>query len=185
MDYPTVYQQNSQLLKSNEKKLPDLFCKFVAAIEEFPHETVSNVELYTGDMEKRVKEYDEQYQVLLHELGVLCSKQQTKADISLVFFQNLLDFFRLAYSVYQDQPEKLEKFHGLQQDLQRFLEKGTLTIQGDVQGEPLQKALLLQLTNQAWALTSSGKSIGSVAKQVGGTLKKQNKHRTRKQKQKH
>lgn len=184
MDYPTEYQRTVELLNNQKINIPDLFCKYVAAIEAFPAdshspEILSTVEVSLEGMKKRIEQYNEQYQILLNELGVLCSTQQTKTDISLLFFQNLLDFFRLAYTVYQDQPEKLEMFTSLLHDIQTFLKTKKL----DVAGEPQQKALLLQLTSQAWDMTPSQKSIEAVANQIGGSLKKQNKHKTRKHKQ--
>jgi hypothetical protein len=177
MEYPTQHQTTVELLNNEKINIPDLFCKYVASIERFPAE--SHTQEIMSAMNKRIEEYDEQYQILLNELGVLCSQGQTKADISLVFFQNLLDFFRLAYSVYQEQPEKLEKFASLLHDIQTFLKTKKLVVQGG----PSQEALLLQLTKSAWNMTSSEKSIAAVAKQVGGSLKKQTKHKTRKHKQ--
>ena len=161
------------------KSLPDNFCSFVKYIESIPMESMTpdilnQVKSYFSDINERIQQYDEQYQVLLNELGVLCHNQ-SKNTVSETFFRALLDFLRLAYSLYEVEPAKLAVFYPILTSLHTLFNSRQFKFEGDL----LQKALLLQLTKSAWVLSKQTQSIQQVAKQVGGSLKK----KTRKQKQ--
>ena len=162
----------------NTKNIPDIFCVFVAKLKEISSEAIvpevqEQVKPYFQDINKRIQEYDDQYKVLMNELGVLCASN-TKAPIAQRFFQSLLDFFRMAYSVYQDQPEKQEPFKKLLGQIKTLFQTGTVQFEGT----PIEKALLLQLTRSAWIVSHPPSSMEKVANQIGGSKK----NRTRKQK---
>jgi hypothetical protein len=162
----------------NTKNIPDIFCVFVEQLKTIPAESLTpdvqnQVKNYFQDINKRIQEYDDQYKILLNELGVLCGAN-TKPPIAQRFFQSLLDFFRMAYSVYQDQPEKLQVFETILRQIKTLFQTGTLQFEGT----PLEKALLLQLTRSAWILSHPPTSMEKVANQIGGRKK----NKTRKQK---
>ena len=160
------------------KNLPDNFCKFVASLESVPAESLTpelmnEVKLYFQDINERIQQYDEQYQILLNELGTLCGANQQGTPVHERFFKSLLDFLKLAYSIYQEEPEKLQVFYPLVQQLHALWQTGSTQLEGDL----LQKALLLQLTKSAWVLSNPKMSMESTAKQIGGARK----NKTRKQ----
>ncbi len=159
------------------KSLPDNFCKFVKVMESIPVESITpeilaQVKTYFYDVNERIKQYDEQYQVLLSELGVLCS-EESKSTVPERFFRTLLDFLRLAYSVYEKEPTKLAGFYPILVSLDNLFQTGTFKLEGEL----LPKALLLQLTKSAWVLSNPKMSMESTAKQIGGARK----NKTRKQ----
>jgi hypothetical protein len=173
--------QTAYSFVQDPSKLPELFCTFTSQLQDispdiFTPEIQTQVKEYFQDVNKRIEQYNEQYEILLQELGVLCS-EGSKSSIPSRFFQALLDFFRLAYSLYEDQPEKLQVFYPLLQQLTQLLQTG----QFQLKGEPLEKALLFQLTTSAWVYSHTNQSMQSVAKQIGGAKK----NKTRKQKHKH
>ncbi len=160
------------------KSLPDNFCKFVKVMESIPVESITpeilaQVKTYFYDVNERIKQYDEQYQVLLIELGVLCS-EESKSTVPERFFRTLLDFLRLAYSVYEKEPTKLAGFYPILVSLDNLFQTGTFKLEGEL----LPKALLLQLTKSSWILSKQTQPMEKVAKQIGGSLKQ----KTRKQK---
>lgn len=155
----------------NTKNIPDIFCVFVEQLrtipaESFTPEVQAEVKLYFQDINQRIQEYDDQYKILMNELGVLCGAN-TKTPIAQRFFQSLLDFFRMAYSVYQDQPEKQEAFTNLLKQIKTLFQTGTLQLEGT----PLENALLLQLTRSAWITSHPPSSMEKVANQIGGSKK--------------
>lgn len=158
--------------------LPDNFCTYVQFVESISPESITpeiltQVKSYFSDLNERIGQYDEQYQLLLKELGVLCN-QQSKSTIPETFFRALLDFLRLAYSIYETQSEKLDVFFPTLKALHRLFETGTFKFEGDL----LAKALLLQLTKSAWLYSNQSQPMENVAKQIGGS--KKNKTRRRK-----
>lgn len=160
--------------------LPDNFCTYVKFIETIPTDTITpeilaQVKDYFYDVNERIKQYDEQYHVLVQELGVLCS-EESKSTIPERFFRTLLDFLRLAYSVYEKEPSKLQVFTPILKSLHDLFQTKTFKLEGEL----LQKALLLQLTKSSWILSKQTQPIETIAKQMGGSLK----NKTRKQKQK-
>ena len=161
------------------KSLPDNFCTYVQFIESISPESITpeilrEVKSYFSDLNQRIEQYDEQYQLLLKELGVLCN-EQSKSTIPERFFRALLDFLRLAYSIYVTQPEKLDVFFPTLKGLHTLFGTGTFKFEGDL----LAKALLLQLTKSAWLYSNQSQPIEKVAKQIGGSRKnKTRKHRS-------
>lgn len=152
--------------------LPDNFCTYVKFMETIPADSItpeilSQVKDYFFDVNERIKQYDEQYQVLLSELGVLCS-DESKSTTPERFFRTLLDFLRLAYSVYESDPTKLAGFYPLLISLHKLFTTGTFKVEGEL----LQKALLLQLTKSSWLLSKQTLPIEKIAKQIGGSLKR-------------
>lgn len=175
--YANELTQTFQAFQSS-KSLPDNFCKYVKYIESIPAESMTpeileKVKSYFSDINQRVQQYNEQYQVLLQELGVLCN-QQSKSTIPEHFFRALLDFLRLAYTMYESDPSKLQVFFSILKALHSLFESNQWKFEGDL----LQKALLLQLTKSSWILSNQTTPMQQVAKHIGGSLK----HKTRKQK---
>ena len=178
---PEVYAEElSQTFTAfqTSKSLPDNFCTYVKFVESIPSESLTpevlvQVKSYFSDINERIEQYDEQYQLLLQELGVLCNRQSNNT-VPETFFRALLDFLRLAYSIYESQPEKLDVFFPTLKGLHTLFETGNFGFQGDL----LSKALLVQLTKSAWVFSNQTQSIDKVANQIGGSKKnKTRKHR--------
>jgi hypothetical protein len=163
------------------KSLPDNFCSYVQFVESIPAETLTpevlvQVKSYFSDINQRIEQYDEQYQLLLRELGVVCS-EPSKHTIPETFFRALLDFLRLAFSIYETRPEKLEVFFPTLKGLDTLFRTGNFGFEGDL----LSKALLLQLTKSAWVSSNQSQPINKVAKHLGGARKnktRKNRHKS-------
>lgn len=173
------YESDYQAIKETvqTKPLPDLFCQLERQLGQLPPEVQSQeiqeqVQSVFVDVNTEIEKYNEQFQYLIKELGILC-RQESK-DLVQRFFQALLDLFRLASSIYQTTPEKLAPFGHLLHELRVGVDTGTWKLEGDA----FQKALLLQLVKSAWVLTRTETDMNlfskKLQKQSGG------KNRTRK-----
>jgi hypothetical protein len=164
--YESDYQAiKTQLETTND--LPDLFCQLTRHLEQLPppnEEVQKQVQQVFLDVNTEIQRYNEQFQLLVRELGILC-REQTKQELVQQFFQALLDLFRLASSIYQTSPEKLAPFAALLHELRLALE----THQWKMEGDTFQKTLLHQLVTSAWVLTRTEKDIPQYAR----TLTKQ------------
>lgn len=181
--YEQHYQEIKQLLQES-KALPDLFCQLTTQLRTLPEDVHSQmiqtqVQTLFVDLNKQIEKYNEQFRILLDELGVLCRQGQAEETLVQQFFQGLLDFFRLAFTMYHNNPEKLAPFAFLLDQFHQAL----VTRKWKLEGETLQKALLLQLTKSAWALTRSNQDILSYTKtvkqQLGGQRKTRKQHRSK------
>lgn len=175
--YTVTLQEAYESLTKNQTNISALFCTFTAGVTSLPEpdaETQERVKQLFQDINKQIELYDRQYEVLKQELGVLCpaNPQGTSAK---QFFDALLTLFRLAYTTFQEEPDDLDDFLLGLQCLTKVLQTNTFQLEG----EPYQKALLLQLTKSAWAYTKNPMSIELAAKQ----LAKGGRNKTRKQKQ--
>lgn len=175
-DYSELLEGGYQRLKT--KTLSRAFCTFVDELTSIasantPENQKATQELFL-DMNSQIDRYNEQFQVILDELGVLCKETSKPNDIEN-FFEALLDLFRLAFSVYQTQPDKLDKFHPLLQNIVLVMDTQKPNLK---QEDPLKQALLLQLAKSAWALSNARNSMEITAK----ALKEKQKQKTRKQK---
>lgn len=173
-EYSSLLNKAYALLQEKDK-LPEKFCHFDVIVESLPPTVPEEVNQLFHDVNRQIDAYNEQFQVLLNELGVLCTRDSTKKTIIEIFFSALLDLFKLAYSVYQNNPDQLQPFQTVLESFVRFLETNSMNLE-----DPIQQGLLLQLTKSAWAYTKTQQSMKTMATQVGGTLK----NRTRKQKRK-
>jgi hypothetical protein len=181
--YESDYQAiKTQLETTNTNTLPDLFCQLTKHLEQVPpqsEELQKQVQQLFLDVNTEIQRYNEQFQLLVKELGVLC-RDERKQDLVQHFFQALLDLFRLASSVYQTTPEKLAPFAALLHEVRLALE----TRQWKMEGDAFQKALLLQLVTSAWILTRTEKEIPQYARTLTKQLqggKRNSQHTTRKQ----
>ena len=187
MDYQETLTKAYEHLDT-KKNTPELFCSFVNTIQSVPSditpETQKKFQNLFPAINKRIQEYDEQYQIIVNELGVLCtqsSETETETvDISKKFFRGLLDLFNLAYAVYEEDPETVEVFTPLLEEIEGLLSTGKMNVPTD----PLEQALLVQLTNTAWAFTKAQEDMKVYAKQVGGKRNQTQKGKTRKNKRK-
>ena len=167
-------------LVNTKTNLPELFCLYTSAISKLPEqdyhtpEVEEKVKSLFQDINKQIDLYNEQFQVLVEELGVLC--HDSPGDTSQTFFYGLLDLFRLAYTTYQKYPETLQEFLPLLTEVVNLLEFKRFGEQDNV----VQNALLLQMTKSAWALTKNPKPMNAAAKQIVSNRKQ----KTRKQKRK-
>ncbi len=124
------------------------------------------------DVSLQIQRYNEQYQVLVSELGVLChTNGETRKTIPL-FFTSMVDFLGLGLSLYESVPDKRERFaHVLDSINQNLLTKGRWQLPED----PLEKALLIQLVKSSWAFVHPDKDLSYYANQVrpsiGGSKK--------------
>lgn len=160
-----------------QKNLSRLFCEFVQDLQTLSPEaqTISVQHLFV-DMNKQIEKYNEQFQVILDELGILCKDTQTSQGIER-FFEALLDLFRLAFSMYEHHPDKLAPFEPLLEMLVSRMD----SLESKLPEDPLQQALMLQLTKSAWALSNARGSMEATAT----ALRNQTKRKTRKQKRSH
>ncbi len=165
----------AHFLLQQKERLPEKFCHFDVIVEELPPTIPEEVNELFHDVNEQIKAYNEQFLILKQELGVLCTRDPTQQDKVQKFFTSFLDLFKLAYTVYINDPQKLEPFQQLLTKFTEFLTKNTMKLE-----TPLEKGLLLQLTKSAWAYTKTQESMKTMAKQVGGKLKRH----TRKQKRK-
>lgn len=163
--------------------LNTLFCEFTKEILTLPPPdtaTQAKVDALFKDVNKQIDLYNEQYQVLKQELGVLC-RSDTQTDIPKKFFSALVELFRLAYTTFQHYPTELDDYRIEFQSVLDLLRGGKFQLQG----EPYQKALLLQLTKSAWATTKkfSTQTMDQMATQLTNQTKQGGKrNKTRKQK---
>ena len=167
---------------NSKKNLAHHFCKFVEAIQTLPPELSSpesqaQVKELFQDVNTAVEQYNRQFQNLINELGVLCKTPSNNSSLFQQFFSSFTDLLRLAYTVYQEDPEKLSKFQPVLQRFLQLLETNQIHLKEE---EPLTNALLLQLVNSAWALTNTRQTMESAAKlakqQGGRKTRKQRKH---------
>lgn len=163
-----------------KKNLPELFCKFMDALRAIPptahaNEIKNAVKNVFQDVNTAVQEYNEQFQIMLRDLGVLCQNTPAQQDKIKEFFVAYVDLLRLAYTVYKEDEETLQAFHPLLQKLLTLIETKQMNIE---QEEPFQNALLLQMVNSAWALSNATQSMESVANKI---KEQRGGHKTRKQ----
>jgi hypothetical protein len=180
-DFPS--QLETVFNKVNSKKnLAQHFCKFVEAIQSLPPELSSpesqaQVKELFHDVNTAVEQYNRQFQNLINELGIVCREPTGKQPLFQQFFSSFTDLLRLAYTVYQEEPEKLSQFQPILQVFLQLLQTNQIHLK---EKEPLTNALLLQLVNSAWALTNTRQTMESVAKQTkqqgGRKTRKQRKH---------
>jgi hypothetical protein len=178
--YSNELNQTYEVIQTS-KNLPERFCKFVAEIEKsipesYSPEILAKVKDSFYDINKRIEEYDDQFQLLVKELGVVCRNDPSLTSVPQRFFQGMLDFFKLAFSLYNNEPEKLQVFSNLLGKVKEALSSGNMTFGNDL----FERALLLQLTKSAWVLSNPSTSMNQAAKHIGGSLK----NKTRKQKRK-
>ena len=165
-DFKELLNTAHTLLQEKEK-LPEKFCHFDVIVEDLPPTIPHEVSSLFQDINKQIQAYNEQFLILKQELGVLCTRDPKHQDKVEQFFSSFLEFFKLAYTVYIEDPQKLEPFQRLLEKFIGFLQTNTIKLD-----TPLEKGLLLQLTKSAWAYTKTQESMKSMAKQVGGKLKR-------------
>lgn len=164
---------------NTHKKIPELFCKLIQAIQTLPSATYSQeaqdqVNQVYIDVNTKVEEYNRQFQILLNELGVLCRRTNQNSKFQ-EFFTSFLDLLRMAYTVYNEDEAKLEQFQPVLQKLLVLLKTNQIHLE---QENTFQNALLLQLVNSAWALTNTR---GESLEQAARAAKQQGGRKTRKQ----
>lgn len=174
-EYQELYEKAKGLIAIKED-LPDAFCRFVLSVQGIKPETFSDsvkqeVRSLFYDVNTEIQKYNEQYQILINELGVMCGIE-AKDTVVHRFFKAYLDLLGLAYNIYKEYPEKLKIFLSLLQDLVVLLETNTIQLKED----PLQKALLTELVKSSWILTQNDKDLLKYTK----TLRGGNQRRTRK-----
>ena len=174
-------QQGRAALES--QPLPERFCSFVQEIQQASAEPLSEslqetVKDLFLDVNRRVVAYNDQYSVLVEELGLLCEDSAPNAPVE-TFFQSLLDFLQIASSVYASDPQRLTPFVEVLTSLVTGLESGT----GFVPQEQVPRALLLVLIPSAWAVTASPSTLketaASLETQQGGRRKRLTRKRKR------
>ncbi len=180
-DYPNQLQTVFNEINS-KKNLAQYFCKFVEAIQALPPELSSaesqaQVKEIFQDVNTAVEQYNRQFQNLINELGILCREPNGKQPLFEQFFSSFTDLLRLAYTVYEEDPEKLSTFQPVLQILLQLLQSNQINLK---QEKPLTNALLLQLVNSTWALANTRQTLESAAKQArqqgGRKTRKQRRH---------
>lgn len=170
-DYPTLLNIAFDIFQQ-KTLLPEKFVRFHSIVSNLQPMDVSD---YFIDINEQIDNYNRQYALLVRELGVLSSGEPKKELVSS-FFLSLLDLFKMAYTTYEQDEEKLQPFHTTLDKLVTILETKNVP-----EMTPLEQGLLVELSNSAWNYTKTQQSMMNVAKQVGGKLK----NHTRKQKRKH
>jgi hypothetical protein len=165
---------------NTKKNLPELFCKLYDALQAIPPsahtpDVKNSVKDVFQDVNTAVQQYNEQFQLLLHDLGILCQDKPGQKDKIKQFFIAFIDLLRLAYTVYKEDTETLQKFHPILQHLLHLLESNKIQLE---QEEPFQNALLLQMINSSWALSNSTTPMDAVANKLN---QQRGGHKTRKQ----
>lgn len=152
--------------------MESIYCKYVAALQKFPPDLLQTqkdkIQPLFYDVNKQIQKYDDQYNILLQELGVLCPTNTTKESKAKTFFKNLQDFIQMGLSIYPEKSDGYKAFDSVETVLEDFIGG---KIENFEQAKPLTKGLLLQLTKSAWFVTSPKTSMEVVAKQMGGSLK--------------
>jgi len=173
--YEDEYQKTKELLEKKQS-LPESFCAFFNELQTISPDPVAQKQVQTlfQDVNQEIEKYNEQFQILIKELGVLCAVNSDKGNLNVQFFQSLLDLFGLAHNTYSGYPDRLQLFLPLLIKLRIVLETQRMKLEED----PLQKALLLQLTKSAWALTQTNRAMEYHAKlqQKGGNRRRTRKH---------
>lgn len=160
--------------------LPERFCLLVSQMESLSSQDPQikdQVKDLFYDVNEQIQAYQEQFQVLVEELGILCRTGSTHQKEATRFFRTLVDLLQLAFSTYQEDPERLAAFYKVLERLGLFLTKQTETLSQDA----LSDALLLSLIQSAWAFTSPQTTPQTYAKQIQKGGKR---NTTRKKKQK-
>lgn len=173
-EYPSLLNTAYDKLQQKER-LPELFIHYETIVESLPTEPVKEVSDLFVDIHQEIQNYKEQFAQIVQELGVVATRDPVKQDSLYSFFLSLLDLFKLAYTVYANDPEKLQPFQDLLEKFVVFLDTKSLPLE-----TPLEKGLLAELTQSAWNHTRTQITMKSVAKQMGGRLK----NHTRKHKRK-
>jgi methylphosphotriester-DNA--protein-cysteine methyltransferase len=160
--------------------LPERFCLLVPQMESLSSQDPqiqARVKDLFYDVNEQIQAYQEQFQILVEELGILCRTGSPQQKEATRFFTTLVDLLQLAFSTYQEDPDRLAPFLKVLERLRLFLTKQTKTLSQD----PLSDALLLSLVQSAWAFTSPQTSPQRYAAQIqtGGARTK-----TRKRNQK-
>jgi hypothetical protein len=180
-DYPSQLA-DAYTKVTTQKNLPELFCRFIDAVQTVPPEILSAestaVQSLFNDVNSAIQQYNRQFQLLINELGVLCKTSPQQATKVQAFFTSLLDLFRLAYTVYENDPTNLPPFQELLQKILVLLDTSSIDLQ---QETPFQKALLVQLVTSAWALTNTRQSMEQVVKETKQQAGGNRKRKTRKQ----
>jgi len=162
--------------------LPERFCSFVEEIQQttaqLTHDSLQeNVKDLFLDVNRRVVAYNEQYSVLVEELGLMCENEVPAAPV-LVFFHGLLDFLQIASDVYQADPVRLAPFSTVATSLVTGLTTGS----GFLPQEEVPRALLLTLIPSVWTVTASPSTLEETAAALvkqGGVRKRLTRRRKR------
>lgn len=170
--------ERTKVVLSSPDILQGRFCVLVSQIESLETQdpqVQAHVKDLFYDVNQQIQAYQEQFQVLVEELGILCKTSDGHQTETTRFFTNLVDLLQLAFTTYQEDPQRLVAFLKVLERLSLFLTKQNETLSQD----PDSDALLLSLIQSAWAFTSPTKSLVAQAKklQAGGK-----RNRTRKQK---
>ena len=169
-DYPTLLNVAYDIFQQKEL-LPETFVRFSTILNTL---TPMDVSGYFIDINNRIDDYTRQHAILVRELGVL-SSGEPKPSLLSSFFMALLDLFKMAYTTYSHDEEKLQPFYSLLDKFVTFLESKKMPAL-----DPVEEGLLIELSNSAWKYTKTQQTMVAVAKQVGGRLK----NHTRKHKRK-
>lgn len=181
LDLQDQYEEQLEIVKTLLEKpdtLQDRFCGLVPQLESLglqnPQVQAQVKDLFY-DVNQQIQAYQEQFQVLVEELGILCRTSDGHQTDTTRFFTNLVDLLQLAFTIYAEDPDRLAPFLKVLERLSLFLTKQTETLSQD----PLSDALFLSLVQSAWAFTSPHQSLHAQAKKIQAGGKR---NRTRKQK---
>ena len=159
-----LYDTAKEVLATHSS-LPERFCMLNEALHQISADQLpfDQVQPLFHDVSQQIQKYNEQYQVLLNELGVLCHVNGENRKTIPLFFNSIVDFSGLALSLYKEIPEKRHPFeHVLQQFLEQLQSQGPWILPTD----PREQALFVQLLKSSWAFVHPAQDLSSYANQV-------------------
>lgn len=175
-----LYDVAKEVLATHSS-LPERFCALNEALHHIKSEELplNEIQPLFHDVSQQIQRYNEQYQVLLNELGVLCHVNGENRKTIPLFFNSIVDFIGLALSLYKETPEKRIVFeHVLQNLIEQLQSKGSWTLPEDPAGQ----ALFLQLLKSSWAFVHPTQPLSTYANQVKVQIGGEKKNKTRKAK---
>ncbi len=167
--------QKGLALVNGETSLAQPFCTFVKAMESLPSQDFTVANRLFQDMNKEIDLYNQQYKILVKELGILCPSDP-EGEAGKRFFSALLDLYRAALRPFHDSKD-LQFFNSSLQEVVTLMETGKWT---GKQEQSVSNALLILLKKSAYVLSKNKLSMTDQVKQLemsGGKRK----NKTRKQ----
>lgn len=175
-----LYNSAKELLATHTS-LPERFCALNEALHRVESEQLplDQIQPLFHDVSEQIQRYNEQYQVLLNELGVLCHVNGENRKTIPLFFNSIVDFIGLALSLYKDIPEKRQPFEHV---LESFLEQLQTQTAWTLPPGAVDQALFLQLLKSSWAFVHPTQTLSAYANQLNSQRGGTKKHKTRKAK---
>jgi hypothetical protein len=175
-NYEDAIKKGYEILNTNNS-FSSAFCRFVEVLQTLPPQKMEEAKTLFQDINNEIQRYNDQYKILLDELGILCP-DDPEGDAAKRFFLALMDLYRLAFGIFK-QYDELSIFNTSLQSLITLLETGTLELP---QEQNISNAVLIQLTKSAHYLSKNKLSLDEQARVIrkeGGKRKNTTRKRRR------